>query len=70
LLCVVAGNYEGQLYTYPAKRWKKKKRLFNFTERRAGVHGDVEPGQAGQWFVHVLSDYMLPKYGTFCSCIK
>ncbi|CAG5114791.1 unnamed protein product [Candidula unifasciata] len=40
------GTVEGQLYSYPAKRWKKKKRSLIFSERRVGLHRDIETGEA------------------------
>ncbi|BFZ03245.1 hypothetical protein BsWGS_06285 [Bradybaena similaris] len=40
------GIVEGQLYSYPAKRWKKKKRSFIFSERRVGLNRDIETGEA------------------------
>lgn len=45
---ILIGTVAGQLYSYPAKRWKKKKRTFIFSERRAVLHGDIETGEAGK----------------------
>ncbi|XP_005100689.1 zinc finger protein ubi-d4 isoform X2 [Aplysia californica] len=40
------GEMSGQLYSYPAKRWKKKKRSFFSSDPRIGRHGDIETGEA------------------------
>ncbi|KAK7484664.1 hypothetical protein BaRGS_00024072 [Batillaria attramentaria] len=40
------GNSFGQLYSYPAKRWKKKKRSFFASEIRVARAGDIETGEA------------------------
>ncbi|XP_013094231.1 zinc finger protein ubi-d4-like isoform X6 [Biomphalaria glabrata] len=49
------GLIEGQLYTYPAKRWKKKKRSFFLSDRRVGAHGEHEAGDAGKQYMHQIS---------------
>ena len=41
------GEKEGQLYSYPAKKWKKKKRSLFLSDRRSGGQGDIETGEAG-----------------------
>ena len=38
---------KGQLYSYPAKRWKKKKGSFFASDPRLARHGDIETGEAG-----------------------
>ncbi|XP_046570119.1 zinc finger protein ubi-d4-like isoform X1 [Haliotis rubra] len=40
------GNIYGQIYSYPAKRWKKKKRSFFAAEVRLARAGDIEMGEA------------------------
>ncbi|XP_059156548.1 zinc finger protein ubi-d4-like isoform X10 [Physella acuta] len=49
------GTIEGQLFTYPAKRWKKKKRSFLFSERRTGVNGEIETGDPGKQYMHQIN---------------
>eukprot|EP00106_Octopus_bimaculoides_P000135 XP_014767577.1 PREDICTED: zinc finger protein ubi-d4 A-like isoform X5 [Octopus bimaculoides] len=41
------GENQGQLYSYPARRWKKRKRAFFPTEVRMARAGDIETGEAG-----------------------
>lgn len=43
---IVSGVAPGQIYSYPAKRWKKKRRLFNvdYSVNRAG---EAESGEGG-----------------------
>ena len=45
--CMLKGVRRGQLYTYPAKRWKKKKRSVTITEVQAAKDGDTEIGDSG-----------------------
>ncbi|GFR66277.1 zinc finger protein neuro-d4 [Elysia marginata] len=40
------GEKEGQLYSYPAKKWKKKKRSSFLSDRRSGGQGDIETGES------------------------
>ncbi|GAB1601024.1 zinc finger protein ubi-d4-like isoform X1 [Argonauta hians] len=40
------GENQGQLYSYPARRWKKKKRAFFPSEVRMARAGDIETGEA------------------------
>ncbi|CAE1290987.1 DPF2 [Acanthosepion pharaonis] len=40
------GLSHGQLYSYPSKRWKKRKRAFFPTEVRIARAGDIETGEA------------------------
>lgn len=43
------GQTYGQLYSYPAYRWKKKKRLaFMNTENRVNKPSEVETGESGK----------------------
>lgn len=38
-LCCGAGVTAGQMYTYPARCWRKKRRLDNSTDARLGIYG-------------------------------
>ncbi|KAL3876357.1 hypothetical protein ACJMK2_034214 [Sinanodonta woodiana] len=46
------GRAHGQIYTYPAKRWKKKKHFFLFSELRSAKAPEIETGEAD---VHQIS---------------
>lgn len=37
--CRCAGVTAGQMYTYPARCWRKKRRLGNATDPRLGIYG-------------------------------
>ena len=49
---MILGQCKGQLYSYPAKRWKKKKRLA-FMNTECKKTSDIETGEAGMYNVHV-----------------
>ncbi|WAR25744.1 DPF1-like protein [Mya arenaria] len=40
------GKYPGQIYSYPERRWKKKRHYFLFPEERNNKTGDIETGEA------------------------
>lgn len=53
----ITGRSFGQIYSYPAKRWKKKKRSYFASEiRLASKVGDIETGEAGK-FDHDFLQY-------------
>ena len=43
----VSGKFHGQIYSYPEKRWKKKKHYFLFSEEKMAKPSDIETGEAG-----------------------
>lgn len=46
---LLTGLTYGQLYSYPANRWKKRKRLaFMNTESRVNKSNDIETGESGR----------------------
>lgn len=42
------GKFPGQIYSYPERRWKKKRHYFMFPEERTNKTADVETGEAGE----------------------
>ena len=71
------GKYHGQIYSYPEKRWKKKKHYFLFSEEKPVKASDIETGESGEClFKHgtVQSSYNTPQYNTVWiyskTCVK
>ena len=53
------GQKHGQLYTYPAKRWKMKQRAYQMREaaQLARAKDSAENGDAGRCFLLLLCTY-------------
>lgn len=53
------GLLHGQIYTYPSKRWRKKRRqyLMHYLHPKRGPRGDTEDGSEGvETITHVNDD--------------
>jgi len=53
------GLLHGQIYTYPSKRWRKKRRqyLMHYLHPKRGPRGDTEDGTEGvETITHVNDD--------------
>ena len=48
MIIIFSGQCKGQLYSYPVKRWKKKKRLA-FMNAECKKSSDIETGEAGMF---------------------
>ena len=44
----IPGKFHGQIYSYPERRWKKKKHYFLFNEEKPSKAADIETGEAGE----------------------
>jgi hypothetical protein len=47
--CMCLGKESGQLYSYPCKRWRRKKSCLPYAEIAVSKHGDIETGDMGQY---------------------
>ena len=62
LFLYIPGKFHGQIYSYPERRWKKKKHYFLFNEEKQRKATDIETGEAGK------GDQMVRKHA--CSINK
>ena len=55
------GQFAGQIYSYPARRWRKRKQAFiPPPEVHVTKASDIETGEAGKKIIPVYCDVDLP----------